>query len=183
MAPPTPSKKKLHSFEMPDDLSWPNQKRNHVHMRHAPVLRTPDLDQPQTTIHKNVNKSAEAKEKHNTTTRDKRTKRTQVEANCSEKTAETKTLGNKGSKAPTFAVPTKQEKCGPSKLSIGLTREEIEEDFYGMTEKRLPRKLMKRDKSVKQHLDDLFPGLSLEGETSESLLKKFESLEALDEGN
>ncbi|MFS8027943.1 hypothetical protein Hanom_Chr16g01504681 [Helianthus anomalus] len=45
--------------------------------------------------------------------------------------------------------------CMP-KLKITLTREEIEEDYFGMTGRKLPRNMMKRDKTVQKGLDVSF---------------------------
>ncbi|XP_062076200.1 uncharacterized protein LOC133780540 [Humulus lupulus] len=48
------------------------------------------------------------------------------------------------------------------RFSISLSREEIEADFLLMTGSKPPKKPMKRERSVKKRLDNLFPGLQLE---------------------
>ncbi|KAK7306915.1 hypothetical protein VNO77_39544 [Canavalia gladiata] len=48
-----------------------------------------------------------------------------------------------------------------TKLSVQLSREEVEEDFMKITGRRLPRKPNKRPSVVQKKLDTLFPGLWL----------------------
>ncbi|KAK1419837.1 hypothetical protein QVD17_29211 [Tagetes erecta] len=47
------------------------------------------------------------------------------------------------------------------KLSVSLSRRELEDDFMAMAGRRLPRKPKKRPRIVQKQLDTLFPGLWL----------------------
>ncbi|KAL8463296.1 hypothetical protein ACS0TY_034082 [Phlomoides rotata] len=47
------------------------------------------------------------------------------------------------------------------KLSVALSKSEIEEDFYSMVGHRPPRRPKKRNRNVQRQLDTLFPGLWL----------------------
>lgn len=55
-----------------------------------------------------------------------------------------------------------------NKLWIALSREEIEEDIYSMTESRPSRRPKKRPKNVQKQLDSVFPGLWLVGTSADS---------------
>lgn len=62
----------------------------------------------------------------------------------------------------------KRDKKEKSKLWISLSREEIEEDIYSMTESRASRRPRKRPKIVQKQLDSIFPGLWLVGTSADS---------------
>ncbi|XP_059301677.1 uncharacterized protein LOC132053610 [Lycium ferocissimum] len=61
---------------------------------------------------------------------------------------------------------TKKEKR--LRFSVGLSREEIEEDIYAMTGSKAARRPKKRVKAVQKQLDILFPGLWLASITPDS---------------
>ncbi|PKA63538.1 hypothetical protein AXF42_Ash005433 [Apostasia shenzhenica] len=54
------------------------------------------------------------------------------------------------------------------KLSISLSRKQIEEDFISFTGKKPPSRPQRRKKIVQRHLDELFPGLLLSEITFDS---------------
>ncbi|URE25172.1 hypothetical protein MUK42_30142 [Musa troglodytarum] len=60
------------------------------------------------------------------------------------------------------------ERLERPKISISLTREEIEEDIYAMTGCRAPRRPRKRAKVIQKQLDPLFPGSWLSEITADS---------------
>ncbi|XP_060210122.1 uncharacterized protein LOC132637009 [Lycium barbarum] len=61
---------------------------------------------------------------------------------------------------------TKKEKR--LRFSVGLSREEIDEDIYAMTGSKAARRPKKRVKAVQKQLDTLFPGLWLASITPDS---------------
>ncbi|XP_048447659.1 uncharacterized protein LOC103936895 [Pyrus x bretschneideri] len=61
-----------------------------------------------------------------------------------------------------------QNKDNKPKISIELTREEIEEDLFIMTGQRPSRRPKKRNKNVQKQLDNLFPGLWMNSVSRES---------------
>ncbi|CAN6562501.1 unnamed protein product [Malus baccata var. baccata] len=69
-------------------------------------------------------------------------------------------VGGKGKNA--------QKKDNKPKISIELTREEIEEDLFIMTGQRPSRRPKKRNKNVQKQLDNLFPGLWMNSVSRES---------------
>ncbi|KAI3733948.1 hypothetical protein L6452_13407 [Arctium lappa] len=56
---------------------------------------------------------------------------------------------------------TSAEKRERTKITVALTRRELEDDFMAMAGRRLPRKPKKRPRIVQKQLDTLFPGLWL----------------------
>ncbi|KAL8268758.1 hypothetical protein R6Q59_002556 [Mikania micrantha] len=163
------SSKKLHHFDMPDDLNWSNQVRNQRLIRRA--LSGPSMSiQPQTMLHND-----------STSTHDEKPKPATVEPKQADKrrpNASTSTFQMKDEElVSSNRMLEPQEKsedkqCKP-KLNIALTREEIEDDYFGMTGRKLPRNMMKRDKTIQNDLDALFPALSLEGQKIDNLPKRY----------
>ncbi|CAI9278821.1 unnamed protein product [Lactuca saligna] len=160
--------KKLHYFNMPDELKWPSKERNQRLPRGAPMRTPPVSEQPRFKNHSSNSTSTEVDIKSKPA-----------------KLKEPNRAGNHGSKVSSSKVPSegenpvsKNKMCEDPenekpKLLITLTREEIEEDYLAMTGKKLPRNKMRRDKSKQKDLDVIFPGVSLEGRNAENLAKKY----------
>ncbi|KAI3764092.1 hypothetical protein L2E82_14095 [Cichorium intybus] len=150
--PPSSSTKKLHYFNIPDELKWPTKERNQRLTRGA-LMRPSVSDQP-SFMHHNDSKSSE------------------VDNNHGSKASTSKVL-TEGEDSVSKNMICESPQTNKPKLLITLTREEIEEDFLAITGKKLPRNMMKRDKIVQKDLDALFPALWLEGEETGNLPKKY----------
>ncbi|XP_028786887.1 uncharacterized protein LOC114742841 [Neltuma alba] len=70
--------------------------------------------------------------------------------------------------AVTKENPVSEAKNEKTKLSVSLSKEEIEEDFLAMVGTRPPRRPKKRPRIVQRQLDTLFPGSWLTEITAES---------------
>ncbi|KAI4356668.1 hypothetical protein L6164_000672 [Bauhinia variegata] len=69
--------------------------------------------------------------------------------------------------AATRAAPEEKAAKKRQMFSISLSKEEIEEDFLGMTGSRPPRKPKRRARTVQKQLDEIFPGLWLTNVTAD----------------
>ncbi|XP_010265083.1 PREDICTED: uncharacterized protein LOC104602914 [Nelumbo nucifera] len=86
-------------------------------------------------------------------------KNEEKQQNSSPMRAENSTMKSLRSRG--LVSPQCVEKKGRAKFSISLSREEIEEDFVGVTGTRPPRRPKKRPRIVQKQLDIMFPGLWL----------------------
>ncbi|MFS7941546.1 hypothetical protein Hanom_Chr06g00477561 [Helianthus anomalus] len=68
-----------------------------------------------------------------------------------------------------YGKGTENEDCNKKrKLWISLSKEEIEEDVYALTGSKPARRPKKRNKTVQKQVDNLFPGLYLDGISPDS---------------
>ncbi|KAK9051238.1 hypothetical protein SSX86_027864 [Deinandra increscens subsp. villosa] len=143
------SSKKLHNFDMPDDLNWSNQVRNQRLMRRAQAGPSVS-DQPQPKL-PNDSVSAHDESPKPATVEPKSANKRRSSASTSKSHMKDEVKVSKNKMLET--LENSENKQCISKLEITLTRDEIEEDYFGMTGKRLPRNMMKRNKNVQKDLD------------------------------